>query len=216
MYHVLIILFDDTYIYQEKLRQRAPIQIDLRFMSGTKFMCAFDRLKIIENKIPPIQSSINFIGKGDYHYVSYIFLKRINEPFVLLVIDNHIDMKYSDKNFIRCDSWLYNAGLLKNLRQIYYINSQKINKIFKTELPIYLSIDKDIIDNRYLKTRWTQGTTSPQQLVDFILNIISFNRVIGIDICGEPELIIEELKKSEEINLSIIECIKTLNFKQSA
>jgi len=216
MYHVLILYFDDTYIYQKILRKKATIQIDLRFMNGTKFMCQTNRLRFIEKRIPCSQSLISFIGKGEYHYISYIFLKRINEPFVLVVIDNHLDMKYSAKNFIRCDSWIYKAGLLKNLRQIFYINSRKINKTFKADFPIYLSIDKDIIDKKYFKTRWTQGTISPQQLIDFISNLHSLNRIIGIDVCGEPELDIEELKKSEMINLSITEWAKTLNIRKSA
>lgn len=216
MYHVLILHFDDTYIYQENLKKRATIQIDLRLISGTKFMCKLEQLKLIEKRIPFVQSLISFIGKGDYHYLSYIFLKRINEPFILIVVDNHVDMRYSNKNFIRCDSWLYYAGLLKNLRQIFYVNSQRINNTIKTDLPIYISIDKDIIDKKYLKTSWSQGTTSPQQIFDFISSILSFNRVIGIDICGEPELDLVELRKSEEINLSIVERLNTLTMKKSA
>lgn len=216
MYHVLILHFDDTYSYQEILRTKATIQIDLRFMIGTKFMCHTNYLRFIEKRIPLSHSLISFIGKGEYHYISYIFLKRINEPFILVVIDNHLDMNYTDKNFIRCDSWLYKAGLLKNLKQIFYINSRKINKTLKTDFPVYLSIDKDIIDKRYLQTRWTQGTVSPQQLIDFISNLHSLNRIIGIDVCGEPEFDMKELKKSEEINLAIIECVKALTIKKSA
>lgn len=216
MYHVLILHFDDTYLYQENLRKKATIQVDLRFIRGTKFMCQSEYLKSIERRIPFVQSLISFIGKGDYHYISYIFLKRINEPFVLVIIDNHLDMKYTDKNFIRCDSWAYNAGLLDNLKQIFYINSQRINKIFKTNFPIYLSIDKDIIEKKYLKTKWTQGVISPQQLINSISNLHSLNKIIGIDVCGEPELDIEELEKSESINLSIIECVRKLNIRKSA
>lgn len=216
MYYILILHFDDTYFYQENLRKKATIQVDLRFIKGTKFMCQAENLKSIERKIPFVQSLISFIGKGDYHYISYIFLKRINEPFVLVVIDNHLDMKCSDKNFIRCDSWVYNAGLLGNLKEIFYINSQRIDKIFRTNFPIYLSIDKDIIEKRYLKTKWTQGVISPQQLINFISNLHSLNRIIGIDVCGEPELDIEELKKSELINLSIIECVRSLKTRKIA
>ncbi len=83
-------------------------------------------------------------------------------------------------------------------------------------LPVYLSIDKDVIDRKYLKTRWTQGKISPEQLFNFISKINSNTRIIGVDICGEPELDMEELRKSETINLSIIRILKSVGIKKSA
>ncbi len=216
MYHVLILHLDDTYFYQRKLRKRATMEIDLRFLKEKKLMCQLDKLKFMEKKIPINKSLISFIGKGDYHYFSFIFLKLINEPFVLLVIDNHLDMRYSKDNFIRCDSWIYNAGLLNNLKQIFYINSSNIDNIPEIMIPVYISIDKDIIDRKYLKTNWTQGNLSPDQLFEFLSKIQSKNKIIGVDICGEPEFNIEEIRKSEEINLSIVDIFKSFRLKKSA
>ncbi|MDI1472619.1 MAG: hypothetical protein QMD43_04820 [Thermodesulfovibrio sp.] len=207
---------DDTYFYQRKLRKRATMEIDLRFLKEKKLMCQLDKLKFMEKKIPINKSLISFIGKGDYHYFSFIFLKLINEPFVLLVIDNHLDMRYSKDNFIRCDSWIYNAGLLNNLKQIFYINSSNIDNIPEIMIPVYISIDKDIIDRKYLKTNWTQGNLSPDQLFEFLSKIQSKNKIIGVDICGEPEFNIEEIRKSEEINLSIVDIFKSFRLKKSA
>lgn len=216
MYHAVILHFDDTYLYQENLRRKAIAEIDLRFLKGTKFMCPVECLKFIEKRIPPAKSLISFIGKGDYHYISFIFLKRIKEPFALVVIDNHLDMKYSDRELIRCDSWVYSAGLLKNLKQIFYVTPSKIEKNFRIMLPVYLSIDKDILDSKYLKTRWTQGSISPEQLLDFISKLLSVNRIIGADVCGEPELEMEELEKSERINIAIIELLQSVTIQKSA
>lgn len=216
MYHVLILHFDDTYFYQSNLRKNSFAEIDLRFLSETKFMCSEHQLKFIEKRIPPVQSLISFIGKGEYHYISFLFLKRIKEPFALVIIDNHLDMKASDGNFIRCDSWAYRAGFIKNLKQIFYINSSNIETNPSFMLPVYLSIDKDVIDKKYLKTRWTQGKISPEQLFNFISKINSNTRIIGVDICGEPELDMEELRKSETINLSIIRILKSVGVKKSA
>ncbi|PMP72479.1 hypothetical protein [Thermodesulfovibrio sp. 3462-1] len=216
MYHVLILHFDDTYFYQRNLRKKAFAEIDLRSLKETKFMCPEDRLKLIEKRIPLHQSLITFIGKGDYHYISFLFLKRIKEHFALLVIDNHLDMRAFNGDIIRCDSWIYRAGFLKNLKEIFYINSSNIGKIFEVKLPIYLSIDKDIIDKKHLNTRWTQGSISPQQLFNFLFNLLSNNKIIAADICGEPELDIEELRKSEKINLKIVEILQSLKMKKSA
>ncbi|GAB5046802.1 hypothetical protein [Thermodesulfovibrio sp. TK110] len=216
MYHVLILHFDDTYFYQRDLRKKAFREIDLRSVKETKFMCSEERLKFIEKRVPSHKSSITFIGKGDYHYISLLFLKRIKEQFALIVIDNHLDMKASDGNFIRCDSWIYRAGFLKNLKEIFYINSSKIETNPYFMLPVYLSIDKDIIDKNYLKTQWTQGKITPQQLFNFISKINLITRIIGADICGEPELDMEELRKSEAINISIVEILQTMSMKKSA
>jgi len=216
MYHVLILHLDDTYFYQIKLREIATMEIDLRFLKEKKFMCPLHKLKFIEKRIPINNSLISFIGKGDYHYFSFVFLKLINEPFSLLVIDNHLDMRYSNDSFIRCDSWIYNAGFLKNLKHIFYINSSNIDKAPDTNLPVYISLDKDIIDRKYLKTNWTQGNLSPDQLFEFLSKIQSKNKIIGIDICGEPEFNIEEIRKSEEINLSIVDIFKSFRLKKSA
>lgn len=217
MYHVLILHFDDAYFHQEKLRRKADIEIDLRFLKGTKFMCTSDILRFMDRMIPDIRSWICFTGKGKYHYISFIFLKRIKQPFALVIVDNHLDMKYSYKDFIKCDSWVYRAGMLENIKEIFYINSLKIDRIPETRYPVYLSIDKDILAERYLITGWTQGKSSPYQIFNFISEISSMNRIISMDICGEPELDdIKEIKKSEAINLTILKCLKLETLKKSA
>ncbi|WP_353684183.1 hypothetical protein V4D30_09955 [Thermodesulfovibrio sp. 3907-1M] len=216
MYHVLILHFDDTYFYQRNLRKKAFVEIDLRFLKETKFMCPQERLKFIEERIPLHHSLITFIGKGDYHYISFLFLKRIREYFALVVIDNHLDMRASNEDIIRCDSWIYRAGFIKNLKEIFYINSSNIETTPCFMLPVYLSIDKDIIDKKYLNTNWTQGKVTPQQLFNFISKINLITKIIGVDICGEPQLDMEELRKSEAINLSIVEILQSLSMKKSA
>lgn len=217
MYPVLILHFDDTYFYQKRLRRKANREIDLRFLKETKFMCTSNVLMYLDRMIPHISSWICFIGKGEYHYISFIFLKRIKQPFALVIVDNHLDMKYSNRDFIKCDSWVYRAGVLENLKEIFYINSSRINRIPKTIYPVYLSIDKDILAEKYLITRWSQGKSSPYQIFNFISETSSINRIIGMDICGEPESDnIMEIKKSEAINLNILNCLKLKTLKKSA
>lgn len=217
MYPVVILHFDDTYFHQKRLRRKANIEIDLRFLKETKFMCTSDVLRYLDSIIPHISSWICFIGKGAYHYISFIFLKRIRQPFALVVVDNHLDMRCSNKDFIKCDSWIYRAGMLENLKEIYYINSSKIDRIPEMRYPVYLSIDKDIVAPRYLITGWTQGRTCPDQVFNFISEISSINRIISMDICGEPESDnIKEIEKSEAINLNLLNCLKLKTLKKSA
>ncbi|MCS7203494.1 MAG: hypothetical protein NZ809_03495 [Thermodesulfovibrio sp.] len=215
MHPVVVLHFDETYFYQKKLINSA-IQIDLRNI-GKKFICDEHTLRLIESKIPKINCFICFIGKGEYHYVSFVLLKRLRFPFVLTVVDNHLDMKYSEKGFVRCDSWVYWAAKLKNVKRIYFINSSNIKRIFKTYLPVYMSIDKDILDKKYLNTRWTQGNVSLEELCNFIYYFFKKNTLLGIDICGEPDFEdLEEIKKSEKINLTILNCLSLKSVKKSA
>lgn len=58
MYHVLILHLDDTYFYQRKLRKRATMEIDLRFLKEKKLMCPLDKLKFMEKRIPINKSLI--------------------------------------------------------------------------------------------------------------------------------------------------------------
>lgn len=216
MYHVAVLHFDETYFYQKKLLNSA-IQIDLRNIKGAKFLCNQLTLRLIEAKIPKIKSLICFIGKGEYHYVSFVFLKRICFPFVLTIIDNHLDMRYSNEDFIRCDSWVYWAAKLRNIKRVYFINLSNTKTVLKASLPVYLSVDKDVLDRRYLNTRWTQGCVSVDELCDFLSYFSRINNIIGVDVCGEPEIDEpEQIEKSEEINFKILHSLRLGSLEKSA
>ncbi len=61
----------------------------------------------------------------------------------------------------------------------------------KFSLPVYLSIDKDVLSEDVLSTNWDQGTLSDKELLHSIFGLggISF---AGIDICGGPSPDMEE------------------------
>lgn len=216
----LILHFDDIYFYQKTLRSIGR-EVDLRGMSGIRYLCSVEKLYELEDKIPNYKKSITFIGSGDFHYVTYLFLRRINRYFNLLVIDNHLDIKETFEDFISCGSWLKDALNLKHLRYVFYIGPDTIgssNKIIRLDedlkqlpllnrvgSPIYISIDKDIISSSFLETNWEQGYLSVDDLLE-ILSYISASNIIGVDICGEPRPnpFDSSIKKSEEINLKLI------------
>ncbi|MCS7202326.1 MAG: hypothetical protein NZ841_06085 [Dictyoglomus sp.] len=210
---------DETYFYQERLRSLG-IEIDLRDIPEKKYICSFQNLEKIENRIPKFNRSIIFLGKSDYHYLTYIFLKRINIPIILITIDYHFDTKETFENYISCGSWLLEAMKLKNIKKIISINSREdLEKRLKNivlELPLYVSIDKDILDKCYLDTNWDQGDFSLEDLFKLISSF-SCHNIIGIDICGEPSFNIYEYKRSEKINLEILKIIMERNkIKMSA
>ena len=54
----------------------------------------------------------------------------------------------------------------------------------KRDLPLYISVDKDVLDSRYVKTNWDQGIMSPEQLSALLRYFSEGRELIGADICG--------------------------------
>lgn len=53
------------------------------------------------------------------------------------------------------------------------------------EGPVYLSIDKDVLNPASAVTDWDQGSFSLQELEELLAIVLRKERVVGIDICGE-------------------------------
>ena len=83
-----------------------------------------------------------------------------------------------------------------------------------TDVPFYISIDKDILDRRYIETNWSQGHM-PLGMLDHLLEFfLKDKKILGIDICGEcqvglpfPEYI-EAEEKNSKTNIQLFEYIK--------
>jgi hypothetical protein len=63
---------------------------------------------------------LTFVGSGDFHHVSLALVRRLTEPFNLLVIDNHPDWMRGIP-VLHCGSWLWHACRLPNVRRIYHL-----------------------------------------------------------------------------------------------
>lgn len=55
----------------------------------------------------------------------------------------------------------------------------------KTELPIYISVDKDVLSEQDARTNWDQGTVRLDTLVGCVREAARHRSVIGMDVCGE-------------------------------
>ena len=56
---------------------------------------------------------------------------------------------------------------------------------FTSPLPLYISIDKDVLSPAYAATNWDQGTLSLEHMKAFIEEFAKGHKIIGVDICGE-------------------------------
>lgn len=54
---------------------------------------------------------------------------------------------------------------------------------------IYISIDKDVLSENEYKTNWDQGDMSVEELLEMLAFICRRRNVIGIDVCGEMDLV---------------------------
>ena len=85
----------------------------------------------------------------------------------------------------------------------------------KEQLPLYISIDKDVLSESEGKTNWDQGNVVSDQILQFIetyLQQTPGRQLIGVDVCGEdPESDSEEIQAvCRETNEKICSFVMTL------
>lgn len=108
-------------------------------------------------------------------------------------------------------------------------------KHIRTDLPLYISIDKDVLGTEYTETNWSQGDMSIDGL-ERLLSVflggqgeekntdacrnderyaggIRHSRILGVDVCGEvqtdisvPEYL-EAEEKNEKVNIELFRFI---------
>ena len=78
------------------------------------------------------------------------------------------------------------------------------NKIsgIKRNLPVYISIDKDILDEEYSETNWSQGKMPLPVLERLLIPFLTSGNILGIDICGECQqgIPLPQYLEAEKIN----------------
>lgn len=201
--------------------------IDLKEIEGTN--CYLD-----ESVYPVVRDIINsnpikdihFLGSGNYHYLSYFWLDRITIDFSLLLFDNHPDMQrpaFSD--ILSCGGWvLKSLEDFIHLKQVYICGASKehileespmpkkvsiINDMteINIDLPLYISIDKDVLSCEYAITDWDQGIMSDDELCNY-LKALKNIEILGVDICGDSKEIKDE--QSLKVNKKVDEKIEAV------
>ncbi|MDH5162475.1 arginase family protein [Heyndrickxia oleronia] len=219
---ITIMNFDETYISQKELQQFPHENINIQHLLHVNLFCQDDSLKLLKSNLEKRkQKGITLIGNGNYHYVTYLLLSEICQPFTLVLFDNHPDLEIKQKGetILSCGSWvsfaLANNPLLKNVviigptniklhhlnvpRTIIYIfnkNQQyslkSIISSIHTEI-VYVSIDKDVLNTNEVTTNWDQGMMNIHSLTHYLSSILQAKQVIGVDICGEVKMSPEQV-----------------------
>ncbi|MGB9790145.1 MAG: hypothetical protein ACPLTP_05890 [Thermotoga caldifontis] len=200
---VVLLDFEGVYFFQPELLQKAT-HIDLRHLKSVKYMCDESTLERVAENMK-CRAFISFLGDSAYHHFSYIFLTQIDTNFELVVLDNHRDDMKKTSPLITCDNWIRKAKRLENLEAVHIV--RKMDQLPRHfEHPIYLSIDKDVLSDRFLKLGWDQGTMTLDELFESVEFLCENFTVVGVDISGEPRDLFE-MERSEQINLRLLDIV---------
>lgn len=244
-------IYQKQEFYQEAVRNNAYV-VQGTAMKGTDCYCDDEAVRRLEEAIKKHSpKGIHYIDSGNYHYISYLWLKKIEMPFELILFDHHPDMQHSlFGDILSCGGWVENAlkscsglkrvlciGVNEQLLKEEIISSGNVTFLSKQqleqenlcsvieqwlsmkdhvvkELPVYISIDKDVLSEEVVKTNWDQGTMQMETLLTALQCIFGKRKVIGVDICGEPlndeKVSEEELKKSSMVNSQFMHFINNL------
>lgn len=165
---------------------------------------------------------------GNFHYVSYIFLKTLLKPYDLVVIDHHTDLLPPRfEGILSCGNWIRRAlsenQMLKNVfvigvsdhlkdtvddeykdRVTLYDESEILEEGWIDDLkgkirnPVYLSIDKDAFTTCEVITDWDQGSLTIARFHEIWNAVQKEVPVISTDICGEYNSISGGIFRVEE------------------
>jgi len=122
----IILNFDNSVTRQDKLLEMfrpevveltdiAPlIRIGCRSSCYERLLSRLDDVYRFKDDPP-----LTFTGSGDFHHVSLAILRRMPEPFNLVVFDSHPDW-IRHVPIVHCGAWLDRAAKLPNLRRMYH------------------------------------------------------------------------------------------------
>lgn len=135
---VTVLNFDQTYEYQSFLKRPIYEWIDLTDIRSANRYCEIDSLSKIRQRVQKRKNrGIAFLGSGNYHYASLLFLSEIAEPFTLILFDHHIDMMEAPSNtIISCGSWVLQA--LDNLPMLHKVIIVGAGKEFENLIPPHM------------------------------------------------------------------------------
>ncbi len=226
--------FSGVYKRRKRLTDTTVALADL---PGTNAYCSDEAVDEIREKLSGFPAEgLHFLDSGNYHYASLFWLEKIGKPYQLIVFDHHSDMQPSawGDELLSCGSWIRTALLRdQNLQQVWIAGTQeeaymeemreKIHLLTESDLsapdcafanldkaiPVYISIDKDVLSEQEVNTNWDQGELQAKVLLNCLQHLIRQFTVIGIDVCGEPEPNASdtEIEKSEKIDRKICQIL---------
>ena len=142
------------------------INVDFSGLEGTNCYCSAESAAVIRQKIAGLPAAaFHCIGTGDYHYQTLFWLEKLQEPFCLVLFDNHPDDQDGafGGELLSCGGWVAAARRLPCCRADVWIRS---------------AADFPVLE------RLPQGSMSLEGLKGALRRVIASRRLLGVDLCG--------------------------------
>ena len=188
------------------------VRISMKDVDGRNMYCDDEAYRIIRDRLSEYEdpaSGIHLIDTGNYHYMSRIFTSFIEESYDLVLIDHHTDMQEASfGGLLSCGSWAREVlekdehlGTLTVIgpekfedggeercvsasgKQLTAVTYEGMNHS-GGNIPLYISVDKDVMNTSECITNWDQGDLTTDELCALIESVSGGRRIIGADICG--------------------------------
>ena len=196
---------------------------ELSDLSGCNCYCDAEASDRIRKEIQAFTGNgIHFIDSGNYHYMTRLWLEKLQIPFRLLVFDNHTDMQPpAFGGLLSCGGWiavsLEELPLLQEVilvgpdeeaytqvepdlqQKVFFLSREKLSTMTAEEkedffnnlsedLPLYVSVDKDVLCKGDASTTWSQGDMHLSELMSFLELVLERQNILGMDVCGECDM----------------------------
>lgn len=196
---------------------------ELSDLSGCNCYCDAEASDRIRKEIQTFTGKgLHFIDSGNYHYMTRLWLEKLQIPFRLLVFDNHTDMQPpAFGGLLSCGGWI--AASLEELpllqevilvgpdeeaytqvepdlqQKVLFLSREKLSTMTAEEkegffnnlsedLPLYVSVDKDVLCKGDASTTWSQGNMHLSELMSFLELVLERQNILGMDVCGECDM----------------------------
>lgn len=218
--------FSGIYKNQNFYKDHAEKEIfwtELSDLSGCNCYCDAEASDRIRKEIQAFTGNgIHFIDSGNYHYMTRLWLEKLQVPFRLLVFDNHTDMQPpAFGGLLSCGGWiavsLEELPLLQEVilvgpdeeaytqvepdlqQKVLFLSREKLSTMTAEEkegffnnlsedLPLYVSVDKDVLCKGDASTTWSQGDMLLSELMSFLELVLERQNILGMDVCGECDM----------------------------
>ena len=241
---VLVLSFSGTYSAQGWVpwleAQGADVVLaDASEIEGTCCYCDREAQGKLDALLAGELPRLRWVDSGDYHYMSYLLAMREKEPFHLLLMDHHPDDQppLFGEEVLSCGSWVKELReRCPQLRSVLSIgpeeNREEGTGRAEAEAPaeerlsawlearkgerVYVSLDKDILDRRWARTDWSQGTYSLERVKGLLRRVLESGVVpAAVDICGElapgKGATAEDLRINKETNIELFRIFNEQN-----
>lgn len=201
--------FSEAYPELSPLWESPGKVFDMRDIPGTVCYCdSAAEVEIARRIAAAGDPFLRWIDSGDFHYVSRLTAPR-GRPYDLILLDHHPDMQEpAFGSVLSCGGWV--RTLLREepgLRRVLLLGvnpdlaeecsgfgdrvavvpegTPVPDALLSREVPVFLSLDKDVLDPAWARTDWDQGTMTLDELSAVVQRVFARNTVLGVDICGE-------------------------------